>query len=255
MKIEFYKYQGTGNDFVMLNNMDGRYDGLSIDAIRLICDRKMGVGADGLISINKDDVSDFYVDYYNSDGSQSFCGNGGRCSVAFARHMGIIRNKTSFNAIDGIHQAEFMDGEVKLEMCDVNEVTDKGGDFVLNTGSPHYIRIAEGDEPGIVEFGKQIRYSPEFKEEGINVNIVSLQDGGIKVETYERGVEDETLSCGTGVTAAALIAMKFKEYGSPVSIKTKGGDLKVYAESGVEGFKNIWLQGPAKFVFTGMIDV
>lgn len=254
MKLEFYKYQATGNDFIMLNNMDGRYDDLNPGSIPLLCDRKFGIGADGLIMLKSDEESSFYVDYYNADGTQSFCGNGARCSVAFAKHMGLIRDQVRFNAIDGIHFAEFINGNVRLEMTVNDKVQEVGDDFTLYTGSPHYCRFV--DTPmDIVEFGRSVRYSDMFSREGINVNSVMVGSKGIEVQTYERGVEDETLSCGTGVTASALIAMKERGLKSPVHVLTKGGELIVEANLEEEGFKEVYLTGPAKFVFSGTIDV
>lgn len=257
MKIEFVKYQGTGNDFVMLDNMDGRYDDLSLDQIRYLCDRKLGIGADGLIKISCDEKLDFNVEYYNSDGSQSFCGNGARCSVAFAKELGIVQTDTVFNAIDGIHNASIgVDGRVKLEMLPVTEVDTVDGDFVMDTGSPHYVRFSTAQEvPNIIDFGMEIRYSETYRDEGINVNtVVELGPDTIHVATYERGVEDETLSCGTGVTACALAYMIDHDT-EEVSVTTKGGKLAVKASKMNGGFDNIWLIGPAKRVFDGIISV
>jgi len=263
MNIAFTKYQGTGNDFVMLDNLSGKYDNLSLDQIRFLCDRRLGVGADGLIKISKDITLDFNVEYYNSDGSQSFCGNGARCSVAFAQSLGVLKEKTVFNAIDGKHQARLtVDGRVHLEMQPVNLVEIerlKNGIndiFVLNTGSPHYVHFVDAENaPDIVSFGKEIRYSDRFREEGINVNtVVELGPKTIHVATYERGVEDETLSCGTGVTACALAYMLRSGDDGEVSVSTKGGKLAVKASRNDIGFDQVWLIGPAKKVFDGSIE-
>jgi diaminopimelate epimerase len=257
MKISFTKYQGTGNDFIMLNNMSGAYSDLSIELISFLCDRKRGIGADGLIKISKKAGVDFYVDYFNADGSQSFCGNGGRCSTAFAFEIGLIQLKTIFGAIDGEHRATIEDGIVRLEMLPVNEIVSIENDFFVNTGSPHYVHLADESDPGIVEYGKGIRYSEAYVNEGVNVNyLMSLSNNEIAVETYERGVEDETLSCGTGVTACALVYMKIHADITTVQVKTKGGELSVEAkQNGTEGFTDIWLSGPAKRVFNGSIDI
>ncbi len=257
MRIAFTKYQGTGNDFVMLDNLDGKFDSLSIDQIRFLCDRKLGIGADGLIKISSHDQFDFNVEYYNSDGSQSFCGNGARCSVAFAKSLGILESKTEFMAIDGTHKAEIsVDGRVKLEMLPVNDIDRLGADYIMDTGSPHYIRFATPDNvPEIVSLGKEIRYSDRFKDKGINVNtIIELGPETIHVATYERGVEDETLSCGTGVTACALAYMLEHNSEEPVTVITKGGKLSVKAKRNKDLFNEIWLTGPAKRVFDGSID-
>lgn len=254
MKLEFYKYQATGNDFIMINNMDGGYDAFNTESIPQLCDRKFGIGADGLIILKKDKDSQFYVDYYNADGTQSFCGNGARCSVAFAKQIGLIEEQASFNAIDGFHFAEFLGDDVKLEMTVTEKVQEEGEDFTLNTGSPHYCRFDQ-NESNIVELGKSIRYSDKYAAEGINVNSVRIDSKGLSVHTYERGVENETLSCGTGVTACALIAMDKKGIASPTRVQTKGGVLYVEAKVEDGGFENVFLIGPANFVYSGSIDV
>lgn len=237
----------------MLDNRDGKYNQLSIAQIQLICDRRFGVGADGLIRINKHENYAFEVDYSNSDGSKSFCGNGARCSVAFAAFLGIDCESVTFLAIDGEHQAKMYQNTISIEMQNVIEVKEIDGDFELNTGSPHYIRFIENDEiQNVVEFGKLIRYSPKYQEHGINVNLVRQNEKHLNVETYERGVEDETLSCGTGVTAAAIAsAFKLKQIGfQEYDIAVKGGKLKVsFVAEDNFSFTSIWLSGPAAFVF------
>ena len=254
--MKFYKYQGTGNDFVMIDNRLGEWDDLSIESIQQLCDRRFGIGADGLIKINSAKGVDFEVDYYNSDGSKSFCGNGARCSVAFAHFLDIIEDKTTFTAIDGIHEAEIKNGIVKLKMGDVSNINTVGNDFVLNTGSPHYVKYVEMlNNYNVYKTGNEIRNSETYKQEGINVNFVEkLSDKELFVRTYERGVEDETYSCGTGVTAVALTFMKNNNQ-TFVGVKVMGGQLKVYAEKDGEGFKNIWLEGPAVQVFKGDINL
>jgi diaminopimelate epimerase len=260
MLISFYKYQGTGNDFVMLDNFSGEYNALALEQIQTICNRKFGVGADGLIKLNAHPTLDFEMDYYNADGSKSFCGNGARCSVAFASFLGKIENETRFLAIDGEHQALLDKDRISLKMNDVNAITSLGNDFMLHTGSPHYIHLVSNNEEfDIVAFGKKIRYSEAFKEAGINVNSVErLTDFALDVRTYERGVEDETLSCGTGVTAAALAhAFELNLTGKQtVDIQTLGGKLAVSFELQNEmNFTNIHLIGPAIQVFKGEIHV
>jgi diaminopimelate epimerase len=259
MEINFHKYQGTGNDFVMLDNRDGEYNQLTIAQIQMICDRRFGIGADGLICINKHEDYAFEVDYSNSDGSKSFCGNGARCSVAFAALLGIDCESVTFLAIDGEHQAKLNQKTIAIEMQNVIKIKEIEGDFELNTGSPHYIRFIEKDEiQNVVEFGKLIRYSPHYQENGINVNLVRQDGNTIHVETYERGVEDETLSCGTGVTAAAIAcAFKDKQIGfNEYDITVKGGNLKVsFVSEENSSFTNIWLSGPAQFVFKGTMHV
>ncbi|XOV68194.1 MAG: diaminopimelate epimerase [Fluviicola sp.] len=258
MYITFTKYQGTGNDFIMLDNLSGRYDELTLDQVRYLCDRKLGVGADGLIKISKHDTLDFNVEYYNSDGSQSFCGNGARCSVAFAKSLGLLEDTTKFNAIDGAHESRMtVDGRVHLEMRPVNNIEQESGVYIMNTGSPHYVKFVEANNaPDIVAFGREIRYSERFKDNGINVNtLLELGPNTIHVATYERGVEDETLSCGTGVTACALAYMEQNQRDGEVSVSTKGGKLSVKAQKTEGGYDNIWLIGPAKKVFDGSIEI
>ena len=260
MKISFSKYQGTGNDFVMLDNLNGQYDSLTIPQIQLICDRKFGVGSDGLIKINSHNSSDFEVEYFNSDGSKSFCGNGARCSVAFAETLGVNVSDTSFLGIDGLHKASKNQDVISLEMGDVSEITKIENDFVIYTGSPHYIRFIDAiNDLDIVQFGKKVRYSEEFKNEGINVNLVEIVNANnLIVNTYERGVEDETLSCGTGVTACVLaFAYQTQLLGEhKVSVKVKGGNLSVFFNQETLGkFTTIHLIGPGQFVFSGEINV
>ncbi|MFK7785461.1 MAG: diaminopimelate epimerase [Crocinitomicaceae bacterium] len=257
MRIDFVKYQGTGNDFVMLDNMSGKYDSLTLQDIQFICDRKLGIGADGLIKISNDHSTDFYVDYFNADGSQSFCGNGARCSTAFAKEIGLIESVTRFNAIDGIHRAEIEDDIVRLEMLNVAKIDRINDDYFVDTGSPHYVHLKNGEVEDIVSYGKKVRYSERFEKEGVNVNyLIQKSKSSVQVETYERGVEDETLSCGTGVTACGLIQLSNNPDINRVEIETKGGHLSVEAKAdGNGGFNDIWLSGPATKVFDGSIEV
>ena len=251
----FYKYQGTGNDFVMIDNREGVYSPTT-EQNRLLCDRKFGIGADGLICLMPSDEYDFEMLYFNSDGNEStMCGNGGRCLVAFAKQLGIIENKATFNAIDGLHEATIDENNwVELKMTNVDTVEDNDSHFVLNTGSPHYIKFVEDvSQVDVYQEGKAIRYNERFNAEGINVNFVTITKDGIDVVTYERGVEDETLSCGTGVTAAALAFSYLNDEVSNVPIRTKGGNLAVKFEKSGNGFKNIWLCGPATYVFEGRV--
>lgn len=258
MKYAFVKYQGTGNDFIMLDNLDGKFDGLTVKQIQHLCHRKLGIGADGLIKLSAHQSLDFEVEYYNSDGSQSFCGNGARCSVAYARELGLCRGTTEFMAIDGAHKANINDNLFSIEMRPVDGIEVIGNDYFTNTGSPHYMRISH-DEIDIVEFGREIRYSERFKKDGVNVNVINEEAPGVlNVSTYERGVEDETLSCGTGVTACALLYLHLNpDFQSEVKIITKGGELFVSAERNEtnHGFSNIWLTGPAINVFSGFVEL
>jgi len=260
MNLLFAKYQGTGNDFVMIDNRSGEWDNLSVPAIQTICDRRFGVGADGLIKISAHPNLDFEMDYYNADGSKSFCGNGARCSVAFAQSLGMNTLNTHFMAIDGEHEANQKEEAIALLIKDVSLVEMAGQDYLIHTGSPHYIRfVEEVAVVNVLEEGRAVRYAERYAEEGINVNFVA--EAGhekIGVRTYERGVEDETLSCGTGVTAAALAyALKNDLRGQQlIDVATKGGPLKVdFSRTGESEFERIYLIGPAERVFEGQIQL
>lgn len=261
MNIQFYKYQGTGNDFIILDNRKKEYFNLQEEQIKKLCDRKFGIGADGLMLLNEHEVFDFEMKYYNSDGREgSMCGNGGRCLVKFAKHMGINKNSYRFIAVDGEHEAQIdEEGMVSLRMQDVPAIKEYHGDFVLNTGSPHYVQLVRDVmTTDVYKKGRDIRYSKNFEQEGINVNFVENVDNEDKiiVRTYERGVEDETLSCGTGVTAAALVCYHNDNGFNRVEVQTLGGNLAVEYDRLMEsGFENIWLSGPAEKVFEGEISI
>ena len=259
MNLNFSKYQGTGNDFVLINGMEESID-LSKEQVAKLCNRKFGIGADGLMILAPSVDKDFKMIYYNSDGNQStMCGNGGRCITMFANNQGYIKSKTVFEAIDGDHRANILDDNVvELEMINVDSVECAHPVYVLNTGSPHYIKLVDNDDTDIVEFGRSIRYGERFKAEGINVNLVSENLDGISIKTYERGVEDETLSCGTGVTAAAICSiLKNDKMGAHrVDVKAVGGYLYVKLNrTGKQIFEDIWLCGPAKKVFEGTFEL
>lgn len=257
--LHFFKYQGTGNDFVILDNRNWSFTSLTKERIRLLCDRRFGVGGDGLILLNPHTGYDFEMKYYNSDGSESsMCGNGGRCLVKFAYDQGIRKNEYNFIAIDGPHLAEIDDqGIVSLKMKNVSAIKEIGGDFILDTGSPHYVKmVSEVMDVDVYHKGMDIRYSGEYAGEGINVNFVEQKrPDEITVRTYERGVEDETLSCGTGVTASALACYHNEAGYNYVKVTTRGGKLTVrFDRNGNGSFENIWLCGPAVKVFEGSIE-
>jgi diaminopimelate epimerase len=258
MKYTFYKYQGTGNDFIIIDNRQDVFGKNNTKLVAELCDRRFGIGADGLILLEDHNTADFKMVYYNSDGNQStMCGNGGRCIVAFAHDIGLIVETTSFEAIDGFHKAKYNQGRVALHMQDVSSLDQFTHHTVLDTGSPHYVCFNNKlDSLDIKKEGAKIRYSDTFVEEGINVNFVQkLSDTNFKVRTYERGVEDETFSCGTGVTAVALAMHSLGETeDNQVQLVTKGGNLEVtYVKKG-NGYTNIWLIGPATFVFKGEVE-
>lgn len=256
-KIHFYKYQATGNDFVVIDNRAGKLSVTKQQVVK-VCDRKFGVGADGLMLIEKHPSLNFNLEYFNCDGSQSLCGNGSRAAVHLASQLGLVNGKATFNAFDGEHSAELLpSGIIRLKMNPVKEVKRMESDYFIDTGSPHLIRFVSGlDNYPVFEKGKKLRNSEIFKPGGTNVNFVELQgDNTLFVRTYERGVENETLSCGTGITAAALAA-SMKGYSSPVKIKTHGGDLSVEFKSSQSGtFHEIFLIGPAKMVFEGDLEL
>lgn len=259
MLVKFYKYQGTGNDFILIDN---RSYGLkpTTESIEKLCYRRFGIGADGLILLQDKSGFDFEMIYYNSDGRQSsMCGNGGRCIVKFAHDLKLIADTCKFWAIDGAHEAGILpDNVVSLKMIDVNDIQQNGNDYVLNTGSPHYVRFTTGvNEIKLVDEAHKIRYSNTYKTEGINVNFAEpLNSNTIRMRTYERGVEDETYSCGTGVVAASLAhASKHTDSIDSTAVETPGGFLKVNFERTANGFKNIYLVGPALKVFEGEVEI
>lgn len=260
MKLTFYKYHGTGNDFIIVDNRNSLIDENSNSLFLKLCHRKFGIGADGLILIQNHEKYDFEMLYYNADGAKgSMCGNGARCTVAFLHSQNIIGSTTTFFAADGIHNASIHNNIVSLRMSDVDNI-EVHEDFVfLNNGSPHYMKFV--DNIHLVDVnneGKAIRNNDRFKKEGTNVNFVQCFPNALFVRTYERGVENETLSCGTGVTASAIAAVAKKLVGdkSPYKIKTLGGELTVHLKQRAEKkFTDIYLEGTATFVFKGEIEL
>ncbi len=259
MKVNFTIYQGTGNDFIMIDDRTKSFPNDS-KTISKLCDRRMGIGADGLILIRNHDSLDFEMVYFNADGSQSMCGNGSRCAVNFAKSLDLVKgSSTHFLSTDGPHKAFLVKNqEVELELADVSEVkTYQNEDLFIDTGSPHHIRFVEDVESyDVYENGKKIRENDLLYPSGTNVNFVEkIGDQQIFVRTFERGVEDETLSCGTGVTAASIAANALN-IPSPVHIKTLGGNLQVkFDKAGQDRFINVFLIGPAKKVYTGQIEI
>lgn len=257
--MQFYKYEGTGNDFVMIDNRTLQFPKDDIKLIGKICDRRFGVGADGLILLENDESSDFKMVYYNSDGNESsMCGNGGRCLVAFAKKLGIIENQAVFIAVDGLHNATIDEkGIVSLQMKDVDEVHEHENHVFLNTGSPHHVQLVEDlNIFDVRNEGAKIRYGDLYGKAGSNVNFVTQTDEDkFALRTYERGVEDETLSCGTGATAVA-IAMKAtgKTGSSVIQLRVAGGELEVSFTEKNGFFTQVFLKGPATFVFEGNIQ-
>lgn len=254
--ISFEKYHGTGNDFIMIDDRNSALN-LNSEQIRLMCDRHFGIGADGLIQIRQAKGYDFEMLYYNSDGKRgSLCGNGGRCSVAFAGALGLVTDHCNFLAFDGPHAARIISKNpfvISLQMNEVPVLEDTPVFSFLNTGSPHYVQFRDDvEEMDVFLEGREVRYNDRFRIEGTNVNFVKIREGGLYIRTYERGVEAETLSCGTGVTASVLAAFnRGLIFSSPVTVITPGGKLVVHYRKEGEGFKDIWLEGETVKVFSG----
>lgn len=258
VELTFYKYQGTGNDFILVDNRQHIFPKNDTKLVARLCDRKFGIGADGLILLENHTTLDFKMVYYNSDGNEStMCGNGGRCIVHFAAFLEIINRSAKFEAIDGLHTAEISNGNVSLQMANVTEISNNQNFSFLNTGSPHHVQMVTNiDTFDVVSEGRKIRNNT-YGKEGANVNFVEKESESVfRVRTYERGVEDETLSCGTGVTAVA-IAMHAagKTATKGITLKTPGGLLKVSFEVEGNGYKNVSLTGPAMQVFNGTIVI
>ncbi|MFC2115496.1 diaminopimelate epimerase [Bacteroidota bacterium] len=260
MTIEFYKYHGTGNDFILIDDRASSFPEKNHELIRRLCERRFGIGADGLILVRRHPDMDFSMVYFNSDGREgSMCGNGGRCAVAFAFRLGICGRATTFMAIDGTHVAKVVKPDhIQLKMQSVNDIRIKPDHYELDTGSPHYVTFVEKlQDMDVYALGRKIRQSNAFKAEGINVNFVEQGKDSLSVRTYERGVENETWSCGTGVVATAICAaLKEQSEKSEYRIQTKGGELRISFRKEKENeFRNIILEGPAEFVYQGTLEI
>ncbi len=258
-EIPFYKYQGAGNDFILIDNRNGEFDADNHDLIEKLCHRRFGIGADGLMLLQNNNNYDFQMVYYNADGQEgSMCGNGGRCIVAFARDLGVIQKNTDFLAVDGIHDASITDNEVKLGMIDVQEYHKDQDAFVLQTGSPHYVQFVEdlASYP-VFEKGSAIRNNETYGAKGINVNFIEKEDQGYFVRTFERGVEDETYACGTGAVASAMaVAISEGLEGDlEIPIRVIGGQLKIAFHKEGDVFTQVYLSGPAVHVFSGKVQI
>ena len=261
MKIPFSKYHGTGNDFIIIDNRLIHWQP-TIQQVLFLCDRHLGIGADGLMLLSEKPGFHFFMTYYNSDGNEStMCGNGGRCMTAFGKSLGMIGSRANFWAADGDHEVEISENSseyiyrIKMRDTRIERIYDDG--FFLNTGSPHFVKfVNDAMNTDVFNFGRELRNDVRFAPEGTNVDFVEMQDANLFVRSYERGVENETLSCGTGVTASAVVA-SFRNPANPgfYNIKALGGALKVSFTQTGELFSEIWLEGPAKFVFAGEIDV
>lgn len=259
MNLHFQKYHGAGNDFIIVDDRVNFFDKENNELIAKLCDRRFGIGADGLMLLEDHGQTDFRMIYFNSDGYEgSLCGNGGRCIVAFANQLGIIGKHTHFIASDGIHEAEVVNpGYIRLKMADIEEIEIGDNYFFLDTGSPHYVEFTKNlKDKDVINDGRNIRYNKRFSKEGTNVNFVEIESKGLFVRTYERGVEDETFACGTGIVASAISAALKKDSDiTSFPVRALGGDLLVSFERNNQRFQNIWLEGPVEFVYSGDIMV
>jgi diaminopimelate epimerase len=259
MQINFYKYQGTGNDFVMIDNRNNTFPKNNTKLIEFLCDRRFGIGGDGLILLENHSTYDFTMVYYNSDGSTStMCGNGGRCLVAFAKQLGVIDNEAHFEASDGYHYAKFENNLIALQMIDVDEVQHFNSHEYVYTGSPHHVQFVDDlSNFDVKNEGARLRYSDLYDASGCNINFVEqINPDTFSVRTYERGVEDETLSCGTGATGVAIAMFATnKTTSNKVTINVLGGKLTISFEVENNTYKNVFLTGPAEMVFGGSLEV
>jgi diaminopimelate epimerase len=261
MKLPFSKYHGTGNDFIIIDNRELKWEP-GMDEVARLCNRRTGIGADGLMLLSGIPGLDFYMTYFNSDGNEStMCGNGGRCMILFAQSLALSGSEARFMAIDGEHIGKVVKKGfpdiIRLKMKDVR-VDEFGEDHVfLDTGSPHYVVFARDVQHlDLIAEAKKIRLSDRFKNEGTNVDFVEVREDHLFVRSYERGVEDETLSCGTGVTASVLaFTLSSAVPGDFVDVETPGGKLKVYFQKHENTFTEIWLEGPAVKVFDGEMEL
>jgi len=262
MLVQFSKYHGTGNDFIMIDGRRLQSYHFSSGIIKQICDRRFGVGGDGLIFLEESHSSDFTMRYYNADGREgTMCGNGGRCIVSFARKLGIVDQQTDFEGIDGKHFASFTSqGTIRLKLADVSGIQELEDGYLVNTGSPHFIKLCENlEELDVEREGAEIRRQKRFGPGGVNVNFLEAKAGSefIAVRTFERGVEGETWSCGTGVTAAAILtSFHFNTDIKSYRVQTRGGLLSVtFEKQDKQNFRNIYLTGPASHVYDGSIEI
>jgi len=258
MSFSFYKYQATGNDFIIIDNRLKVFDKNDTKLVAKLCNRRIGIGADGLILLESDNEFDFRMVYFNADGNQStMCGNGGRCIVSFAKKLNVICHSTNFLAIDGTHEAKINNNMVELKMNDVSVIKKIENGYFINTGSPHYVILRSHiSKIDVQKEGRLIRNNEIFKKEGVNVNFVEIFDENrFFVRTYERGVEAETLSCGTGATAVAIAMHACKKtFSNNLIIETRGGKLEVNFSENRSNYSEVWLSGPCEFVFKGVIN-
>jgi len=256
MEVDFYKFQGTGNDFIMIDDREESFDMNDESLIKSLCERRFGIGADGLILLRNHENYSFEMIFFNSTGAKStFCGNGGRCVLSFAHFLEIFEEKCEFMAFDGVHEGIVKGDMVSLKMADVTEVNVREDSVVLDTGSPHLVKVVENVKSiNVMNKGKKLRFSNEFGDYGINVNFAEVNDG-ISIRTYERGDEIESLSCGTGSVATAIALYEIEKIDNTnVSINTTGGTLEVSFQHDGKSYVNIWLSGEASMVYSGEFE-
>ena len=255
--LPFYKYQGTGNDFTMIDNRESIFDDSDTEHITRLCDRKFGVGSDGLILLSAHPAYDFEMVYFNADATRSTCGNGARCAVHLAHHLGIISDETRF-VMEGDEYLAFVENDrIRIRMVDVSNVQKFPEGYLLNTGTRHFVRIIKKlSDYNVVGEGSRLRYDERFQPVGANINFVEVNDKEVRMRIYEKGVENETLSSGTGVTAVALTLAHTQDLPSPITVHTRGGTLTVsFVRSGPASFTQVYMAGPAEMVFQGTVFV
>lgn len=258
--LHFYKYQGAGNDFVMFDNRESIFPSEDTALISRLCDRRFGVGSDGIILINQHPTYDFEMVYHNADGSVAMCGNGARCAVHLANHLGIIGAETTFQAHDGAHRAQIEEGQVTINLSDVSQIDTYEDGYFLDTGTRHFVRILpEGQLLSgydVMTEGKKLRYDSRFMPEGTNASFVQTTNGQVQMRIYERGVENETLSSGTGITAVALALAYADDLESPVQVQAQGGRLSIaFERTDSDKFTQVFMTGPAVMAFEGTVFV
>ena len=257
MKVNFHKYHGTGNDFILVDNRIINMNP-SVKQIKQLCHRRFGIGSDGLILIENTEKADYHMNFYNPDGSQSFCGNGSRCALHFCKDLGIITKEARFLATDGVHEGHIEGTMTEIHLADVSEIKNLGDCYFVNTGSPHAVVVVENVEDiDVVRDGRKLRHDQRFGPGGCNVNFIQFTENGLTSRVYERGVENETYSSGTGTTAQALCGYAHRsEIGEVVVVSTKGGELTVrFNPNGAQGFRNIWLRGSVVHAYSGQVEL
>jgi diaminopimelate epimerase len=266
--IPFYKMSGAGNDFIIIDNRDGKVKDANLtDFIGAVCRRKMSVGADGLILIETSETCDFRWRFFNSDGSKAeMCGNGARCAARFAYVTGIADTVLSFDTNAGVINAQINDDRVKVRMPEPSDLklayqlalSDRSLEISsVNTGVPHVVVMVEQvNDIDVIALGREIRFHQSFAPAGTNANFVQRQEGNsIEIRTYERGVEDETLACGTGAIASAIVSAGRFNLDSPVDVRTRsGGRLAIYFDTQEGQFTNIFMEGDARIIYAGELQ-